>query len=466
MKFWLTILTFVPGTALFFMDQTILPVALPAIQKELGATDTQLQWCVNAYILTIAMFLLIGGKLADSKGLRKIFALGIIGFTISSILCGFSDSVNMLIFARALQGASVAFMIPPQNSMLRHVFPSASLGKAMGCVVSIGSIFLMLAPIIGGYLTQTLSWRYIFWINVPIGIIGLWMILMFWPMPKPQKSPIDLPGFCYFAIGVGLLTLFFMQVTDWGWTAPLSLSVLFISLFFLSLLFLREKRSPHPFLEISLFKRPLFAAINISVSTAQIFMMVGVFWLLYFQQILNYTPIEAGVLSFISAFPVLFASPLAGILSDKFNPRLPVAMGYFCLIFTCFYLGFFPTPTTTGLVVALFVFGIGIPFLLTPSFSKALISVPKTKTAIAMGTIITLRMVAGSMGLACMYLLQNSLYTKWASQFGDRKAYIASFSILHFSLGFLIILSFGITFLLHSRKSSHELPEFPGEGWD
>ncbi|HLB53147.1 MAG TPA: MFS transporter [Chlamydiales bacterium] len=466
MKFWRTIFTFVPGTALFFMDQTILPVALPAIQNELGATDTELQWSVNAYILAIAIFLLIGGKLGDSKGLRKIWGMGIVGFTVSSILCGLSITPDMLIWARFLQGAFVAFMIPPQNSLLRHMFPATSLGRAMGCVVSIGSIFLMLGPIVGGYLTETLSWRWIFWVNVPIGVIGLWTALTCWPSPKSVKSPIDKLGFCYFATGVGALTIFFMQVTEWGWTSPLSLTILFISLIFLSLLFLREKKVPHPFLEISLFKRPLFAAINISVSTAQIFMMVGVFWLLYFQQVLHYTTMQAGVLSFISAFPVIFASPLAGYLSDRLGPKLPVAIGYLFLIYTCFFLGFFPMPSLASLVIALFIFGMGIPFLLTPSFSKAITTVPPTKTAIAVGTLITLRMVAGSMGLACMYLLQSSVYTRWLPVVGAKEAYITSFSTLHFALGFLIIVSFAFSFLLHTRKSGHELPEFPGEGWD
>ncbi|MBI3901298.1 MAG: MFS transporter [Chlamydiia bacterium] len=324
----------------------------------------------------------------------------------------------------------------------------------------------MLAPVIGGYLTETLSWRWIFWINAPIGIIGLWLALSFWPSPKPVKSPIDLPGFCYFAAGVGLLTAFFMQVTEWGWTSFPSLAMLLSSFIFLSLLIFREKATSHPFLEISLFKRPLFAAINITVSTGQIFLMIGVFWLLYFQRVLHYTPMEAGMLSFVSAFPVLFASPLAGHISDRFGHKLPVALGYLFLIYTCFFLGFFPTPSLVSLIIALFLFGIGIPFLLTPSFSRALTSVPETKTAIAVGTLITFRMVAGSMGLACMYLLQSSVYASRAPVIGDLQATIASFSALHFALGFFIIVSFVFTFLLHTRKSGHKLSEFPGDGWD
>lgn len=466
MKFWVAIASFVPAVALMFMDQTILPVALPAIQRELGATDTQLQWCVNAYILAIAMFLLVSGKLGDSVGLRKTFCFGIVGFVVSSALCGISQTANWLIWMRALQGLSAALMMPPQNAIMRHVFTPSSLGRGIGFVVSISSIFLMIAPVIGGYLTETFSWRWIFWINAPIGIIGLWVVLARWPSPKPVKSPIDLQGFLYFAIGIGLITLFFMQVTDWGWTSRLSLSCLGSALFFLFLLVLREKKAAHPFLDLPLFKRPLFAAINISVSTAQAFLMVGVFWLLYFQKILNYTPVEAGLLSFVSGFPLLFASPLAGFLSDRFGPRLPVALGNLCLLFTCFFLFFFPTTSLLGLLVALFSFGMGIPLILTPSFATALTSVPASKTGIAMGTIITLRMVAGSVGLACMYLLTNSVYVNKLPSLGDRDASIASFSTLHLTLGLLIIVSFAITFVIHSRKSTHHIPEIPGQGWD
>jgi len=466
MKFWIAIATFVPAVALMFMDQTILPVALPAIQQELGATDTQLQWCINAYVLAIAMFLLVSGKLGDSLGLRKTFCFGIVGFVVSSALCGMSQTANWLVWMRALQGISAALMMPPQNAIMRHVFSGSNLGRAMGCIVGISSIFLMTAPVIGGYLTEALSWRWIFWINAPIGVIGLWVTLAFWPSPKPVKSPIDVWGFLFFATGVGLLTLFFMQVTDWGWTAPISLGCLGLALFFLLLLVLRERKATHPFLDLPLFKRPLFAAINISVSTAQAFLMVGVFWLLYFQEVLDYTPSQAGLLSFVSGFPLLFASPLAGFLSDRFGPKLPVALGNLLLLYTCFFLTFFPTPSLPSLLIALFAFGIGIPFILTPSFATALTSVPPTKTGVAIGTIITLRMVAGSVGLACMYLLTNSIYMDKLASLGEREASITSFSTLHLALGMLVIISFAITFLIHSRKSTHKLPEFPGEGWD
>lgn len=465
-KFWATIFTFVPATALIFMDQTIMPVALPAIQREFSATDTQLQWMVNSYTLAIAMFLLISGKWSDCIGRRKMFCLGIIGFTLSSLLCGASTRVFELILARALQGFSAALMLPPQNAMMRELFPPTSLGRAIGVIVSIGSIFLMIAPVMGGYLTEEFSWRWIFGINIPIGSIGLWLVLSKWPSMTPVKNPIDLQGFFYFAGGVGLLTLFFMQVTNWGWGSLLSLSVITTSIFFLILLALREKWAQHPFLELSLFKKSLFAAINISVSTAQAFMMVGVFWLIYFQQTLHYTPIEAGFLSLVSGLPLLFSSPLAGYLSDRFGPKLPIALGYLCLLYTSFFLGFYPTPSLLGLLIAVFTFGTGIPLILTPSFSSALTSVPSTKTGLAMSTIITMRMVAGSVALACMHLLTSSVYANHLSISGEQEANIISFSKLHFALAFLIIISFVITFLLHTRKSAHKLPKSPGEGWD
>ena len=466
MKFWIAIASFVPAVALMFMDQTILPVALPAIQRELGATDTQLQWCVNAYVLAIAMFILVSGKLGDSIGLRKTFSFGIVGFVLSSMLCGMRQTVNWLIWMRGLQGMSAALMMPPQNAIMRHVFSPSSLGRGIGFVISIGSIFLMIAPVIGGYLTEMLSWRWIFWINAPIGAVGLWIALTRWPSPNPVKRPIDLWGFLSFAIGVGFLTFFFMQVTDWGWTSPISLSCLGLALVSLFLFFLRERKVTHPFLDLPLFKRPLFAAINISVSTAQVFLMVGVFWLLYFQKVLNYTPFEAGLLSFVSGFPLLFASPLAGHLSDRFGPKLPVALGNLFLLYTCFFLTFFPTPSLLGLLIALFTFGMGIPLILTPSFATTLKSVPASKTGVAMGTIITLRMVAGAVGLACMHLLTSSVYANKLTSLESRGASIVSFSILHLALGLLIIVSFAVTFVLHSRKSTHRLTEFPGEGWD
>jgi MFS family permease len=244
-----------------------------------------------------------------------------------------------------------------------------------------------------------------------------------------------------------------MQASDWGWNSFRSLSCLLMGLLLLVGLIVREKKSESPFLDLPLFKRPRFAAVIVSVSMAQFFIMIGVFWTVYFETILAYTPFEVGLISFVSGSPMLFAAPLAGFLQDRFGPKFPVAVGHLALIYVCFFFAFVNTPALSSLLSTLFCFGIGIPFILTPSFATAVSSVPSNKVGVAMGTLITSRMVGGAIGLACIHLLSSYIYALRLPEVGEREAMKASFSAVHFGLGFLILSTFAITFLLHSRKN-------------
>lgn len=463
---WKKFSALIPIAALTFIDQTIVPVALPAIQQEMGGNNTSLQWCVNAYLLAITVFVLISGKLCDRIGHKNALIWGISGFIIFSTLCGLSQSIWMLIGARALQGLSAALLYPSQTAMIAHIFPPERRGRATGMIVSVSSLFLIAGPLVGGYLTQAFSWQWIFWINWPIGVLGLWLIIKFLPVTEPGKGKIDLWGFAYFAIGTSSLTIMFMQAADWGWSSSKTLLSTCLAIVAFFLLLKREKTTLHPFLDLTLFKRPLFAAINISVATIQFIMMITIFRTLYFQEVLNFSPFETGLITFISSSPILFMAPLAGFLSDRFSPKLPIACGYLLLIFSFLSLGFFSTPSLPGLMVALIAFSMGIPFIFTPSFSSAISSVPQQKTGVAMGMIITLRMLGGTIGLALIHLFVTVVQGVRLGVEEKRLAEITSFSGVHFALAFLLIIAFAITFIFHSRKSAHHLPEAPAEGWD
>ena len=372
----------------------------------------------------------------------------------------------MLITARAFQGASAAVMFPAQTAMIALIFPPERRGRAMGMIVSLGSLFLILGPLIGGYLTQTLSWRWVFWINLPIGAIGIYLIYHFLPVSERGKGKIDLLGFAFFAIGVTSLTLVFMQAADWGWTSNKTSIFACLALAAFLLLIKREKTTAHPFLDLSLFKRPVYAAINISVAIIQFIIMITVFRTVYFQEILKYSPFQTGLITFVSSCPMMFMAPFAGYLSDRFSPRLPIACGYLLLIFSFFWLAFFNTPSLKSLMLALIPFSTGIPFIFTPSYSSAISSVPPQKTGVAMGMITTVRMLGGVIGLALIHLCTSVSQNIRSPTEGSRLAKIGSFSDVHFALGFLLILAFAITFVLHSRKASHHPPEAPSEGWD
>jgi EmrB/QacA subfamily drug resistance transporter len=463
---WKKFSALIPVAALSFMDQTILPVALPAIQEEMGASGTALQWSVNAYLLAISVFVLVSGKLSDRIGHKNALISGISGFVLFSTLCSLSQNIWMLIIARGFQGMSAAFMFPSQTAMVAHIFPPEKRGRATGMIVSIGALFMVLGPLVGGYLTQNFSWRWIFWINWPIGVVGLWLICKFLPSTGRRALKIDLWGFTFFAIGTSSLTLLFMQAAEWGWTSDKTLISLGLAVLGFFLLMRREKRTPHPFLDLTLFKRPIYAAINISVPTIQFIIMITVSRTLYLEEILNYSPLETGFITFISSSPVLFMAPLAGLLSDRYGSKVPIACGYLLIIFSFFWLAFDSLPSLLTLMLSLIAFGAGVPFIFTPSISSAISSVPQEKTGVAMGMIFTLRMLGGTIGLALIHLFITTVHAARLPVVGEKAAEIASFSAVHFALGFLLILAFAVTFILHSKNPTHHPPEGPAEGWD
>lgn len=465
-KKWKCFAALITAPALVFLDQTILPVALPIIQQEFDASNTALQWCINAYLLAIAIFVLVSGKLSDRIGYRRALSLGVAGFGTCSVLCGMSDNIAFLIAARALQGVSAAFIFPSQIAMVSKVFSQNNRGKATGMLVSVGSLFLILGPFIGGYLTEVASWRWIFWINVPVTLIGLTLVLRYLPSSERTYQKIDLWGFFFFALTTGALGMFLMQAADWGWTSRNTLLLIALTLISLTSLLIREKKTAHPFLDLGLFKRPVYTAINLSVTITQFILMISVFQTLYFENILRYSPFQTGLILSTAGSPTLFMAPLAGWLSDKYSPKLPIALGYLSLIFSFFLFAFITTPSLFVILLSLICFGIGIPFILTPSYSTAIGSVPPQKTGVAMGMISTLRMLGGMVGLSLIHLFTSHIQQIESPEVGNQKAMISSFSGVHFALAFLLIISFAFVFVLHTRKSAHCLPEAPSEGWD
>ncbi|MBX7066546.1 MAG: MFS transporter [Parachlamydiales bacterium] len=463
---WLRLLAIIPSSMMLFMDQSILPVALPVIKNEFGASDASSQWSVNAYLLAWTVFVIIGGKVGDRIGHRTSYLWGMIFFALFSALCGISPNVGFLVVARALQGVAGAFMGPSQTALIASCFPAHARGRATGIIVSMGSIFLVLGPMVGGFLTDFLSWRWIFWINLPIALIGIFLILSLLPKIDGKEEKIDLWGFLFFAGFAMFSTLFFMQGANWGWSSLQIILAAVVAIVALLFLFIREKKTTHPFLEIHLFKRPLFTSINISISISQFVLMITVFRTIYTETILGYSPTEAGLITSVSCLPVLFFSYIGGFLSDKASPKVPIALGYLCIIFSFFWLGLMPTPSLAFYFPPLLLFGIGLPLIFTPSYSMAMSDLPKEKLGIGFAMVSMLRMYAGTMGLALIFAFTQYKQNTYAPKVGGRIAEIISFSSVHYALGILMIFAFIAAIIFHRRKSAHHLPDAPADGWD
>ncbi len=245
---WISLGALIPAIAMVFVDQSVLPVALPTIQSQLGATHSQLWWCINSYLLVAAVLMLAGGKLGDWIGYRKTFMWGVFIFALASALCGLSLHVGFLIGARGLQGVGAALMIPASSPLIMSLFSHKDRGKAIGINVSVSSLFLVVAPLIGGYFTESLSWRWIFWINLPLAAIGLILIPILIPVSPHKKQVFDFFGFSFFTVSASCFVTLIMQGGEWGWISPLSGSFFALGLVSAWLLVQREKRSKHPFI--------------------------------------------------------------------------------------------------------------------------------------------------------------------------------------------------------------------------
>ncbi len=505
---WWGLFALMPALAMVFVDQSVLPVALPTIQKHLGATNVQLQWCINAYLLVTAVLVLAGGKIGDWMGHRKAFTFGMIIFSIASALCGATPDVFWLIAARGLQGIGAALMFPASTALLMSLFPPSERGKATGINVSASSLFLIIGPLVGGYFTEALSWRWIFWINLPIAALGLILVYLFIQPSKVEKPKFDLRGFVYFVISSGSLIVILMQAREWGWTS--SKVIICFLFFFIATIFLllREKKAPHPFLDLSLFKHPIFKAVNISVFSIQFILMITVFRAIFFQDVLDWSPMKTGVITVLSSCPVLFLSPIGGMLSDKFGPKIPITIGFLLLIFSFIWTAFFFQSSLGILFIGLVTFGLGIPLVFTPSYASAMGAVPQTKAGSAFGTIATIRSFSATLAVAVLgafidttqfntlqslaqenpktQMIPSSLLQNMIAGAQQAKEYLrdlsseqgsillryfykaeeAGFFYTHLGLAGLLSIALILVFFLYHRKSKHQLPDMPAEGWD
>ncbi len=398
---WWILAAMTTSISMIFVDITVLPVALPTLQRELNISELGLQWTVNAYTLVLAVLVLAGGRIGDMWGLKKSFCFGISLFAFASALCGLSFSPWWLIFSRCLQGIGGAFLIPATQGTIVTHFPPHQRGKAVGLFVSIGSIFLSLGPLIGGSLTTYLSWRYVFWINIPIAAIGLTMTLITVPPMHGKKESFDYRGFFIMSTGICSLVVALMQAQEWGWTSFRTLFLLILGLFFLYYLFKRKHKPHASIIDFNMIRTKTFISSCSCIFSTAFMLMVTVFWAIYFQNIMGYSASAAGFYAFIANAPILIAAPLAGFLVDRYGPRLPVMMGFSLMVFAfAWLLKFYRHESILLLLPTLIPFGIGTPLIFTPSFVSMMNEVPSDKRGIASGINATLRQFSSTVGLA------------------------------------------------------------------
>lgn len=397
---WWILFAMTSCISMIFIDVTVLPVALPTIERQFNASPEALQWIINGYTLVLCVLVLAGGKIGDIWGHRRAFCFGLIVFAAASALCGLSIDMNTFIASRALQGVGGAVLIPTTTAILFSCFPPHERGRALGYYVSGGSIFLAIGPFIGGSLTQYASWRMIFYLNLPIALLGFILAILSVPKSEGKKQPFDYVGFFTLASGITAITIGLMQGSVWGWTSPLTLSMFLFGIGSISILIFSEREIEYPLIDFKLYKKKAFLGASTSIFFNQLQLGVTVFWAIYLQNALGYSPSTAGVLSLISNLPLLFMAPLAGYLVDKYGPRIPVVIGFIIL---CLSLGLFiinPTPSLSTLLLIMLPYGCGIPLIFTPSFTCAMAQAHDEKRGMVSAMITTVRQFSTTLGIA------------------------------------------------------------------
>jgi EmrB/QacA subfamily drug resistance transporter len=402
-----TLLACILGSAIVFLDGTVVNVALPALQRDLDASLAAQQWVVEAYLLTLSSLLLVGGSLDDLFERRTVFLWGVAGFGVTSLLCAIAPSVEVLIAARALQGIAGALLVPSTLALIIHTFPPEERGAAIGSWTAWTGMATVIGPLGGGLLIDSASWRWIFAINVIPVAITLWLIATHVPRAaeRPAGGHVDFLGGALCALGFGGTIFALIEQPRMGWDDPIVVGTFLGGLACLVLFVLHERRSPAPMLPLSLFRERNFAVGNVT-TLAMYAGLGGMLFLLgiYVQQVGNYSALEAGA-SFLPVTALMFAlSKRFGALADRYGPRLfmtfgPIIAGAGMLLM----LRVGPDADyLTELFPALFVFGIGLSLVVAPLTAAVLAAVDDAHSGIASGVNNAVSRVAGLLAIAVL----------------------------------------------------------------
>jgi EmrB/QacA subfamily drug resistance transporter len=401
---WWVLAGMTGSLSMILLDQTVVSVALPSIQRDLDLSQTQLQWVVNAYLLAIAALVAVGGRLADMFNRVHVFLLGLAIFVVASALCGLADGEAWIMVARGVQGVGAALMIPASAALVINAFPIEGRGRAMGIYAGVSMIFLSLGPLVGGVLTEW-TWRAVFWINVPVGIATVVVTLLARPPGRVAAGQrLDLAGLVTLVPGLVAVVLSLMQSSVWGWRDPLTLGLLIGGVCLLALFVILELRVRQPLVELRLFRDRNFAGDNFALFCIQ-FSLIGltVFGAIYVQDILGFSAIEAGLSLLALTIPLLLVAPRAGALYDKLGPRLLVGTGATLVAASLFWAGaVLDKLSYPWLVPGYIVTGIGVGLVMGPSNTDAMNATPRQLRGEASGVIQTVRQVGGTIGLAIM----------------------------------------------------------------
>ncbi len=413
---WLVLVVLCAAVFMLLLDSTIVNVAQRKIQLGLDANLSQIQWVLDAYILTFAVLLLTFGRLGDIFGRRKLFALGLTVFTLASVLCGVSgwlgdlvgiSGANALIFARVIQGVGGALMMPQSLSLLTIVFPAEKRGAAFGIWGSIVALGAVIGPVLGGYIVTDYAWEWVFLINVPVGIAAVIATFALVPesIDEHASRAIDWGGVLLSGLGIFALVYALIEGPGKGWTSPLILSLFVVSALLLVVFVMWERRHADPIMKLELFKIRNFWVSNVLGGIISFGVLSMIFPLsAYLQGVLGYSPIRTGLTLVPMSLALTFIAPIAGRFSDRFGGRWFLVAGFSIMTVGVVLIERQLDRDTTwqSLVVPLAVTGIGMGLSFPPMTTIAMKDVPLRIAGSAAGMINTTRNIGQVLGVAVL----------------------------------------------------------------
>ena len=403
---WWTLGAVTASLFMVMLDTTVVNVALPSIQQDLGVTLTELEWIVNAFLLVYATLLLTGGKLADFLGRRRMFLTGLAVFTLASLGCALAPGGSWLIAGRAGQGVGAALMLPATHSLIAANFAPRQRGLAYGIWAGVSTLGLSLGPLVGGVLVDGLNWRWIFYVNIPFGVIALTAGAFIIRESKDTSAGQRLDVLGLLTGGAALFALVFALVEGnrYGWGSTTIVASFAIAALAFGAFIVAELRQRTPLLNLALFRNGTFTGANLAALTIMLAMLGFLFYVsLYLQAVIGYSATRAGAAFLPMTFMLMFMAPVAGKLSDRGAARWLIGSGMTILAGALVYLSRLDASSSyRNMLPGFIAAGIGVGLSMAPSTTTAIEAVPTDKAGVASGVLNTFRQGGGALGVAIL----------------------------------------------------------------
>lgn len=458
-KLWAGFIAMGIGFAIVYLDQTALNVALTTIQIDLGASETELFWIVNAYLLPLAIFELGAGRIGDMLGLRKVFLWGLFIFILASMGCALAFNAWSLILFRALQGIGGAVIPVIIAASIFHLFPAGKRGKPMGVLGFMASVSVLIGPIIGGFFSKYGTWRWIFWINPIVGsfcFVLIYFLLKELDEEREKNTTFDYVGVLFFLAFLVPAIVALMQGESWGWGSAIIIVLLSMSVFFLPLFVWYEKRQKHPLFDFNLMKNPNFTIACIIFFCGQFAFIASVFIALYLIRSLGKNPFQAGLCLMPGAILAGIMNPIAGTLTDKIGYRKQIQLGLGVAILSYLIIALTAhTMTYFWLLVGLILNGLSISTFFMSTYAMIIHSTPKNRQGMASGMGSTLRQAGASFAMSIIGIIIITYDRISPASMSSAEKYMHGFQIAMAFVAFIMTIALISSVWIDRRKASY-----------